>query len=1025
MEVWLVLAALLGIAGAKEHDGRPPEPGEEDFWVKLAGIRVRDGKLKPSFHPDITSYEVWVNDSKAEKQALFAGIDLAKYDPLGLPVILIDGKQVKYKPLEDLRVEVLLNETVGPFDRTVEITVKDPAGESGFWLWKRTRETTYRVRVRQLPVFEEIVRARNISAFLPNGTEVPCEPPFDMHSDRSTYHFHPPEDVEHMTVKVECSQYATGLHWDEGGTDPERRIDLKESGGIRVVLPRCIFDDPSMAKGVQQRAYVLTVTQDRSRALKDAKVRLMMLPDQGYCEGSSDAKNGFVCRSAGATPRVMVLVDRMQVHTSLVDPAGASLKLATRLPQEVPLTRPWSSLRVQAGSSTKDIPVRFLQTALCDTLRCPSSTINKKSDPDHVLVCRSEACSGEDVPHCCVNNVITKGMKVMVDEKESATVMAGPDEEDHFKVMYQNGRSTESVAKERLSPLPGVATKSNRLTIALTGVGVEASLNKDGSYDVIFGDGSRAFELSPKQAEDLLEVMSLDHGRKVVVKFCRRPGMIYGKPKEDEEFGGPTYRVKFHDDGSTSGPLPRVQLDSHKATCHAFHFQCPKHQVRRSHSKDIKCHGYRCVQADESVCCRIKEETKVNVAGRVGSVRKGPDQDMAYDVQFDNSSATSSLTAAELEIIKLPVPEVFQQGDLVRVYGTYGVIKSGPDEDGMYRVVFSDDGETSYPLPPLAIVRRHWRFKFGDRVDVQGRLGEVIGHGSVGKYKVKMIEQSKDGEEVKEVPPSLLKDAMAVRGPYEGQFAKGEEVFVDDRYPGLVVGGPDDHQRYDVAWPGGHEPEQLQKKHHGKHHASGAVSSVNASRLIKGGFTPGMEVIVHGRAAVIIQGPDQYRRYIVNFEDDSSTSHPLKEKYLTLKSHPEVVLVDYVESTPHVNSHGWSQRNPPPQFSLLVGCTSSAAGVALVCAAFFFFRPLGGGRRRVAGMTPQIGLGLWRSIWRGADSPLGPASQLTRFAAESGGVEEVQFRPPPSHWRHSSSRVCTLRHVEELQALTGELVAEL
>jgi len=1011
LEAWLALVALLGIAGA-EHHGRPAKPGEEDFWVKLGSIRVRDGRLKPSFDPDITSYEAWVNSSKAEQQTLFVSLDVTKYDPLALPVILIDGKKVEYAPLEDLRVDVWLNETVGPFDRTTEITVKDPQGTSGFWVWTTSRETTYRVRVRQPPIFEEIVRARNISVFLPNGTEVPSQPEFDPHSEQSRYTFHAPEEADQVTVKVDCSQYATGLHWDEGGEGTERVIDLKSSGGFRQVLPRCVFDDPNWVKGVQQRSYALTLSQDRAKELEDTKVRLMMLPDQGYCEGSSEGESGFVCRSAGAKPRVMVLVDREQVKTAVIAPDGASLKLVPQLPQEVPLTRPWSSLRMKAGHSFKDIPVRFLQTALCDSLQCPSNTVNKRSDPDHVLVCRSEACSGEDVPHCCAHAVITKGMKVMVDEKDVATVVDGPDEEDHFEVTYENGKGSDNVAKERLSPVPGTGTKTNQLTIALNEVGVQATINKDGSYDVIFEDGSRAFELSPNQAEALLEAMSLDHGRKVVVEFCRRPGVIHGKPKQDMEFGGPTYHVVFDDDGSTSGPLPRAQLSSHKATCHSFHFQCPKHQERRSQSKELHCHGYRCVQADEAVCCRIKEGTKVEVAGRVGSVRKGPDENMAYDVQFDNSTAATSLTAAELEIIRLPVPEVFRQGDLVRVYGTDGVVKSGPDEDGMYKVVFSDDGETSYPLPPLAMVRRRWRFKEGDQVDVHGRLGEVVGHGSAGKYKVKITEPGEDGEEdsevVAEVPPSWLKDALAVRGPYRGKFAKGEEVFVDDRYPGLIVGGPDSHERYRVAWPGGQAPKHLREVHDEKHQDTLAVSSIDASRLIKGGFTPGMEVLVHGRAAIIIQGPDDYRRYIVNFEDDSSTSRPVKEKYLTLKSHPEVVLVDYVESTPHAESHRWLLGRHMLHFSMAAGCITSVAGAALVWMAFVCLRPLVGSRRR-RGMTPQMGSGLWRRI----------------DVDEQRGAQEVQHRPPPSRWRQASSRVCTLQHGEELRSLRSQLAAEL
>lgn len=871
-------------SGDGESNG-PAGYGDPKYWLKLQSLHVREGTLRPAFDPNKFDYVVWLNGTMTN-EVVFAHLDLVKYDPLKLPVVSVNGKIANWAKIDSLEVPVLVNSTFGPVRKDVVITLEDPHSSSGWGFWASgNRKRDYVISVRRPPIIDSAIKAANISAWLPNGKAITADPFFDAESSRTKYTFKTDSEVKNIFLQVICTNLTTRLDWNVDGTTSaaKRQINMEDHCGYAEFFPRCVYDDPEWTDIAVTREYQVHLIQEGSKFLDNLHVRLLMLPDQGRCD--PDGK-GYACASKGRKPRIVVMTSRKNVLVYFKADNGALLQVHPGLPTQLPLAEKWRSLRIRYGSSLQDYKVSFTQSASCSTFACPAGTRNKKN-VDLALLCKAEACTPQDTPRCCENVVVFVGMKVLVDEVRSGVVSAGPDAEDLYQVLLDSGRLTTRISRDRLAPWV-MASGTDELSQKLSLIGVKV-VHKQGKYDVVFKNGARAFSFAKGSVKALLRSLTVKSGEKVTVKFCKRVGTVVKVDKQHfEEFGGFAYRIKFDDDGTISGPLPRAQLDLHSETCESFRWRCGEYEIKRPNANKISCNGYKCVKVDAAVCCKIKAGTKVEIGGRVGAVYSGPDKNYVYHVTFQNSSAVSSLTMSEIQLLRQI--HKFHVGNLVRVFGQDAVVVKGPEANNMYRVIFSDDGTTSYSLPGFAIKLRQVLFKEGDVVLANGRRSILLGPGRAGKLKVRYTENSSTENSVEEVPPSQLTPALPTKrkGSGKATFAQGETVLVDKKHYAIVLGGPDKARRYEVAWPGGHSPwDDAQDK---LHHPFTAVSKIRSFRIREAGLHVGDEVEVSGRQAVVVQGPDQYERYVVNFADDSSTSDPLPQTDVKLKKKIDVVV---------------------------------------------------------------------------------------------------------------------------------------
>mmetsp|Transcript_25239 Transcript_25239/g.84238 ORF Transcript_25239/g.84238 Transcript_25239/m.84238 type:complete len:1119 (+) Transcript_25239:98-3454(+) len=1056
LQLTLVVAlSLLPATRARDAAGW----GDRDFWTQLSTLECQDGDLQPPFDPTVLSYSVMISNPGDTFTIITAFLNLEKYKTLQLPELLVDGKNIDYDPVEPVAVLIPLNKTVGPINRTLVFTVRDPKGRGG-WM-QAASVTDYKIRLMQAPVFQEVVRAQSIRVFYPpgpdgkEGEEIPSDPPFNMLSPNGEYEFVAEANIsDHLVVKVTCSDFAQ-TRWDSDELGQSRTIDMAGTGGWKQLFPMCEFDDKRWSSEPYRRTYDVQLMQRGGSDLDKVNARLAMLPEEGECKGSAEDAHGVVCKSAISHPRIVMLIDRPDVHGLLYSRGGAKEELSAWLPIQVPLTSHWNRVELRLGVATRVFPVQFLQVQTCEQALCPRGTTPKKADADKALLCEQESCSGKDVPLCCENTNIHIGLKIMVDHKNLAVVFAGPDENDRWTVRYVKGGKVETeVQPTRMGPAP---VTSNNFTESLERLGVQASWEpKEDTYGVTFSDGASARKLKQPDVEDLIDALTLETGDNVTVRFCRRQGAILGVPQlESKEFHQASFHVMFDDDGTTSGLLPRAQVEQPRPSCEHFSAECPEYQIRRGNLSTLLCAGQHCVQADEAVCCKIAPGTPVKAGGRRGYVEKGPNKRNLYLVEFQNGEKTDTswLTAGELYMLKEDKATFFP-GDLVRVFGDDGVVVSGPDIEDMYRVRIIDGGEsgtTTYPLPAFSMTKRQWKYHIDDTVFADGELAIVLGHGPLGTYKVQM-ENPDSIPHVKDFPATKIK-GVRTQGGAGGPWAKGDAVLVDWRHPAVVIGGPDFKGVYEIAWPGGESPldetkestpapdekgcfelslEDCCKYSDGRHYLpeyfgqkcipssankftsgnrcepscwttgdcgdgkwqSGRIASckmptenVDGSRLTKGSFRPGEEVWVGTRGAIVIEGPDEYRRYVVNFEDDS-TSGWLFERDLRLKRLPQALHnIEQYGQPELMDSRTWLPNIGALRWAIAGGLVAMLGGAALVMAA------QGSKRRRV--LAPL-----------GVKSAACEASLLARvgFCAAEGEITDDEETPAVA-WPSRSCRL--------------------
>jgi len=268
-------------------------------------------------------------------------------------------------------------------------------------------------------------------------------------------------------------------------------------------------------------------------------------------------------------------------------------------------------------------------------------------------------------------------------------------------------------------------------------------------------------------------------------------------------------------------------------------------------------------------------------------------------------------------------PPKFKVGDQVTVHGSIAIVRSGPDPDGLYKVMFVDEGIASGPLPANRLAPLAGRLRAGDDVRWRGQKGVVMTSGVDGKYVVQFEDADpavrflpglelhtsahldKGDEVVVYGDMAIIRSgpshdglynvvyvnkglssypvpefAMHVRKP---EFNIGEQVSVGGDVPGFVAFGPDADWNYVVRFQNGS--------------ASGLLPEwrlhMASSRLIEGD-----EVEVDGKPGIVIAGPYAAGMYTVNLESGGKVGPVPASRLHRLKD------VDVASSNP------WRKASP-------------------------------------------------------------------------------------------------------------------
>jgi hypothetical protein len=219
-----LLALLGGAAGVSpDNDGAcklsSKSPGDPNYCVKLKSIEVSEGELSPPFDPDGRDFALRVQNARATKMLLTLEIDQGKYDLMRSPDVFVDGVRKIYNPLQPISVELPLNETSGPLERTISVAVADPSGAGMLWSSKRIHDLShgvfgkgvheYAIHLRQTPEFGEALRIEELSVADAGGAAVSSSPGFRPGSKEADYLFKLAANQTAALLRVRCPDLAT------------------------------------------------------------------------------------------------------------------------------------------------------------------------------------------------------------------------------------------------------------------------------------------------------------------------------------------------------------------------------------------------------------------------------------------------------------------------------------------------------------------------------------------------------------------------------------------------------------------------------------------------------------------------------------------------------------------------------------------------------------------------------------------------------------------------------------------------
>jgi len=358
-------------------------------------------------------------------------------------------------------------------------------------------------------------------------------------------------------------------------------------------------------------------------------------------------------------------------------------------------------------------------------------------------------------------------------------------------------------------------------------------------------------------------------------------------------FYGHSFQVTF-DDGGTSGPLTFPEIKLLRQT-----FETGDEVVVNKNTSVV-------ISKDENLNAYYVS---------YGSLVSGPWK--GYQMMSQSQMGVEART--------------FHVGDEVVAYGVKGIVKSGPDKNGMYRITFFRDGQTSYsvdggtlddanskgsqgdsvnihdyPLPTFVMRHRAGDFVLGDKVECHGLQGVVIklmDPDDEMKYTVRYATGADRKESGEDLTISYIENQMALR------VQVGDEVTVDNK-DAFVNFGPDNDGKFMVIFmrtgltAGPFEESELQRT-----------------------YQVGEEVLVQGHKAIIMTANTDGTYQVAYLETNMASQNGAK---FSTKDIQSAVSARFSKSKRI--STGGSTASRLPHWSSVMGVLAVAALV--VCVVF-------------------------------------------------------------------------------------------
>lgn len=383
--------------------------------VALKGINVGAGQLEPNFDPEVSHYDVVVQDPTVKALKFIPELQLEQYDLMNTPMITLDDEVINYTPTNAINFSVPLNESAKAFDATVELRVSDPSAQKalGFTLGN---SIVYSIHISQPPDLSTGLCPANVTAVTASGTLLDISPPFNASACLLKYTIHVPDEDDDVTLHFSCAEAATRL--DFNGVDKEVNstevVTFEKGNAVEHVIAQCNFQDPKWFDGAKiGKTAVLEFQRDIK--LDDFDLNLLITPDEGECNKTGSV---FHCAAWAKVATFVVTCNSDKVEMFL-EKGGESSHVFNSLPfmVDVPDEPVQYLLVAQAGHSKVEYSINFgigakpkpkvpekkrkaKITASCSTMRCPKGWHLTAQSFD--TRCEGETCSILlDTVTCC------------------------------------------------------------------------------------------------------------------------------------------------------------------------------------------------------------------------------------------------------------------------------------------------------------------------------------------------------------------------------------------------------------------------------------------------------------------------------------------------------------------------------------------------------------------------------------------------------------------------------------------------
>lgn len=403
----VTLLSFCTLLNAKEKEGGvelgPREPGDPKYWLHLKNIAFSEGELNPPFDGKLSDFSLTVKNPGVRSFTMTISLDLQHYDLLHLPKITVDGKVLKYSPLDPIEIPIFVNDTIAALDRTVSITLEDPSGKKfgGFLgIGGKTRSWDYKIRCLQPPEFQKVVTIDDIK--VKNDKNEYLKPDKDADLETGQYWYTIPATSTGAYLKATCGKYASSMTVNgkpvTSGSD--YWIDMREPHVTWLV--ECRYQDSMWTQSAVARSYQVHVSH-----LMDtfSRPHVRLMPQDGQC-GEDEDVDGIHCRSAKKKDIRLIATFEESSVVVFLETGTKSIHLMSGIPTTVSLphfVNHWH-LAVKGLKEVK-VPLKMVVAQECHYLQCPGGWVPKPpldaGENAQLHLCYSDSCNLEDDGTTC------------------------------------------------------------------------------------------------------------------------------------------------------------------------------------------------------------------------------------------------------------------------------------------------------------------------------------------------------------------------------------------------------------------------------------------------------------------------------------------------------------------------------------------------------------------------------------------------------------------------------------------------